>query len=183
MTGKHRILWLLARISPRHSRQDKTLWSLDNSLARWKKKEKSLSGRSSPHGRGLLTSLIFFTRRTSICSTGVAPLSLSSPLPRVSFSPSSSPPGLFFDTDSELCSLCLLPSWMKGGPWLTDRGFPHKSERSRSDPVRSDVSEARVGREVFKRKKNKLRAAAQNLHSQTTVELIGSVHHEDCVKS
>lgn len=92
MTGKHRTLWLLARISPRHSRQDKTLWSLDNSLARWKKKEKS---RSSPHGRGLLTFLIFFTRRTNICSTGVGPLSLSSPLPRVSFSPSSSPPGLF----------------------------------------------------------------------------------------
>lgn len=34
-----RTLWLLARISPRHSRQDKTLWSLNNSLAWWKKKK------------------------------------------------------------------------------------------------------------------------------------------------
>lgn len=98
--GDARALWPPARISPHHSRQDKTLWSLNNSPAGCTKKERKKKAcqaeaahMAADYSRFFF--VFFFTRRTNICSTGVATLSLSCPLRRVSFSLSSAPPGLF----------------------------------------------------------------------------------------
>lgn len=52
--------WLLARISPPHSRQDKTLWSLDNSLARWNKKKKACQAEAA-HMAGDYSRFEFFS--------------------------------------------------------------------------------------------------------------------------
>lgn len=91
-----------------------------------KKTKKNLSDNDNPLGLGLL----LFVLGAITCLNGQTFAPLVSPhsscCPRVSIHFSSS---LVFDTDSELCSLCRLPSWVKEWRWLTHRGFPQRQSR------------------------------------------------------